>query len=106
MKLHGKLAAAFARGNAIPVPGRGNQVPKAMTGPTTCVKLPGSSSRQLLEPMTRGFDWLEFFYGHGYLLSGFICPLTNTRSGECGGATSRRGCRYPLEVFGDACGQP
>jgi anthraniloyl-CoA monooxygenase len=45
-----------------------------------------------------GFDWLELHCAHGYLLSSFICPLTNLRTDEYGGSIEAR-CRYPLEVF-------
>jgi anthraniloyl-CoA monooxygenase len=45
-----------------------------------------------------GFDWLELHCAHGYLLSAFICPLTNHRSDAYGGSLANR-CRYPLEVF-------
>jgi anthraniloyl-CoA monooxygenase len=45
-----------------------------------------------------GFDWLELHCAHGYLLSAFICPLTNRRDDEYGGSLENR-CRYPLEVF-------
>ena len=45
-----------------------------------------------------GFDWLELHCAHGYLLSAFICPLTNRRDDEYGGSLESR-CRYPLEVF-------
>jgi anthraniloyl-CoA monooxygenase len=45
-----------------------------------------------------GFDWLELHCAHGYLLSGFISPLTNQRCDAYGGSLERR-CRYPLEVF-------
>jgi anthraniloyl-CoA monooxygenase len=45
-----------------------------------------------------GFDWLELHCAHGYLLSAFICPLTNRRTDEYGGSLDNR-CRYPLEVF-------
>ncbi len=46
-----------------------------------------------------GFDWLELHCAHGYLLSGFISPLTNQRTDEYGGSLENR-LRYPLEVFG------
>jgi len=45
-----------------------------------------------------GFDWLELHCAHGYFLSSFISPLTNTRTDEYGGSLENR-CRYPLEVF-------
>ena len=45
-----------------------------------------------------GFDWLELHCAHGYFLSSFISPLTNTRRDEYGGSLENR-CRYPLEVF-------
>lgn len=45
-----------------------------------------------------GFDWLELHCAHGYLLSAFICPLTNRRDDEYGGSLDNR-CRFPLEVF-------
>ena len=45
-----------------------------------------------------GVDWLELHCAHGYLLSSFISPLTNTRTDEYGGGLANR-LRYPLEVF-------
>jgi len=45
-----------------------------------------------------GVDWLELHCAHGYLLSSFISPLTNTRTDEYGGSLENR-LRYPLEVF-------
>jgi len=45
-----------------------------------------------------GFDILELHCAHGYLLSSFICPLTNRRTDEYGGSLENR-LRYPLEVF-------
>lgn len=45
-----------------------------------------------------GFDWLELHYAHGYLMSAFITPLTNTRIDEYGGSLDNR-LRFPLEVF-------
>lgn len=45
-----------------------------------------------------GADWLELHCAHGYLLSSFISPLTNTRTDEYGGSLDGR-LRYPLEVF-------
>ncbi|MFZ2502331.1 MAG: bifunctional salicylyl-CoA 5-hydroxylase/oxidoreductase, partial [Nocardioides sp.] len=45
-----------------------------------------------------GFDWLELHCAHGYLLSGFISPLTNRRTDAYGGSLANR-LSYPLEVF-------
>ncbi|UVC07965.1 bifunctional salicylyl-CoA 5-hydroxylase/oxidoreductase [Rhizobium sp. TH2] len=48
--------------------------------------------------VTTGADWLELHCAHGYLLSSFLSPLTNTRTDEYGGDHAAR-ARYPLEVF-------
>jgi len=45
-----------------------------------------------------GFDMLELHMAHGYLLSAFITPLSNTRTDDYGGSLANR-MRYPLEVF-------
>jgi len=74
-----------------------NQVPKAMTADgMRDVKESFVDSTFLA--MQAGFDWLELHCAHGYLLSSFICPLTNSRTDQYGGAIEAR-CRYPLEVF-------
>ncbi|MFE2269371.1 bifunctional salicylyl-CoA 5-hydroxylase/oxidoreductase [Streptomyces lavendulae] len=45
-----------------------------------------------------GFDLLELHCAHGYLLSGFLSPLTNHRDDAYGGPLENR-LRFPLEVF-------
>jgi anthraniloyl-CoA monooxygenase len=45
-----------------------------------------------------GFDLLELHCAHGYLLSGFLSPLTNRRTDVYGGTLAGR-LRFPLEVF-------
>ncbi|KPC64116.1 bifunctional salicylyl-CoA 5-hydroxylase/oxidoreductase [Streptomyces chattanoogensis] len=45
-----------------------------------------------------GFDLLELHCAHGYLLSGFLSPLTNERTDAYGGSLAGR-LRFPLEVF-------
>ncbi|HEX4497108.1 MAG TPA: bifunctional salicylyl-CoA 5-hydroxylase/oxidoreductase [Thermoanaerobaculia bacterium] len=53
------------------------------------------STRMALEAE---FDMVELHCAHGYLLSGFITPLSNRRTDEYGGSLANR-LRYPLEVF-------
>ncbi|MCT2590782.1 bifunctional salicylyl-CoA 5-hydroxylase/oxidoreductase [Streptomyces sp. N2-109] len=47
---------------------------------------------------TAGFDLLELHCAHGYLLSGFLSPLTNLRTDAYGGDLDGR-LRFPLEVL-------
>jgi anthraniloyl-CoA monooxygenase len=44
------------------------------------------------------FDILELHCAHGYLLSSFLSPLTNTRTDAYGGGVENR-ASWPLEVF-------
>ncbi|MDZ4128440.1 MAG: bifunctional salicylyl-CoA 5-hydroxylase/oxidoreductase, partial [Hydrogenophaga sp.] len=77
--------------------GERNQVPHAMTradmDATTAAFVQATQ-----RAAAAGFDWLELHAAHGYLLSAFICPLTNQRTDNYGGSLDNR-CRYPLEVF-------
>jgi anthraniloyl-CoA monooxygenase len=74
-----------------------NQVPRAMTtGDMERVK--AEFLRAARWGAECGFDWLELHCAHGYLLSAFICPLTNRRDDEYGGPLANR-CRFPLEIF-------
>lgn len=45
-----------------------------------------------------GFDLLELHFGHGYLLAGFLSPLTNRRTDAYGGSLQNR-LRFPLEIL-------
>ena len=82
--------------SAVPY-GEQNQTPRAITRADMDVL-----TQQFVDATRRaasaGFDWLELHCAHGYLLSSFICPLTNLREDEFGGSLENR-CRFPLEVF-------
>ena len=82
--------------SAVPY-GRQNQVPKAMTS-NDMREVTAQFVAATERAAHAGFDWLELHCAHGYLLSSFICPLTNLRTDEYGGSVENR-CRYPLEVF-------
>ena len=77
--------------------GPNNQVPKAMTTQDMQDTI-DAFVNATLRAQAAGFDWLELHCAHGYLLSGFICPLTNLRDDEYGGSLQNR-CRFPLQVF-------
>jgi len=75
-----------------------NQVPRAMTRPDM-ERVTAEFVRAATWGAECGFDWLELHCAHGYLLSSFLCPLTNLRTDEYGGSLENR-LRYPLQVFG------
>ncbi|MFZ5541337.1 MAG: bifunctional salicylyl-CoA 5-hydroxylase/oxidoreductase [Pseudomonadota bacterium] len=74
-----------------------NQVPRAMTR-ADMDRVKADFVRAARWGAECEFDWLELHCAHGYLLSAFICPLTNRRTDEYGGSIENR-CRYPLEIF-------
>ena len=45
-----------------------------------------------------GFDCIELHMAHGYLLSSFLSPASNSRTDEYGGSLKNR-MRFPLEVL-------
>jgi anthraniloyl-CoA monooxygenase len=77
--------------------GEQNQVPKAMTR-ADMDRVRDEFVAATHRAAAAGFDWLELHCAHGYLLSSFICPLTNLRTDEFGGNLQGR-LAYPLEVF-------
>jgi anthraniloyl-CoA monooxygenase len=82
--------------SAIPY-GPQNQTPRAMTR-HEMDRIRDQFVRAAQMGAQCGFDILELHCAHGYLLSSFICPLTNRRADEYGGSLDNR-LRYPLEVF-------
>ncbi len=74
-----------------------NQVPRELTrGEMDAIR------DEFVESARRGaeagFDLLELHCAHGYLLSGFLSPVTNHRTDEYGGDVDGR-LRFPIEVF-------
>jgi anthraniloyl-CoA monooxygenase len=74
-----------------------NQIPRSMTR-ADMDRVRDQFVRAAQMGARCGFDILELHCAHGYLLSSFICPLTNRRADEYGGPLANR-LRYPLEVF-------
>ncbi len=75
----------------------GLQVPREMTSSDmaeVCEQFVASAQRGA----AAGFDLLELHYGHGYLLSSFLSPITNRRTDQYGGSPEAR-MRFPLQVF-------
>src|SRR5204862_371038 len=70
-----------------------NQLPRAMTRPDM-ERVTAEFVRAATWGAECGFDWLELHCAHGYLLSSFLCPLTNLRTDEYGGSLENR-LRYP-----------
>ena len=84
---------------ASPVPYREgvNQVPRELTRDDLHAIRDGfvDAARRGAEA---GFDLLELHCAHGYLLSGFLSPVTNRRTDDYGGDVAGR-LRFPLEVW-------
>ncbi len=73
-----------------------NQVPQAMSR-ADMDQVRDDFVAAARRALNAGFDLLELHCAHGYLLSSFICPLTNRRGDEYGGNLENR-LHYPLEV--------
>lgn len=75
-----------------------NQLPRAMTR-RDMDRVRGQFVEAAKRGAACGFDILELHCAHGYLLAGFLSPLTNRRRDEYGGSLENR-MRFPLEVLG------
>src|SRR4029434_10821698 len=74
-----------------------NQRPRAMTR-EDMDRVKAEFTRAARRGAECGFDWLELHCAHGYLLSAFICPLTNRRTDAYGGHPQKR-CPSPRALF-------
>src|SRR6516162_7514670 len=84
--------------SASPIPYHGNgQVPREMTR-RDMDEVKADFVAAARRGAHAGFDVLELHCAHGYLLSSFLSPLTNTRNDEYGGGHENR-ARYLLEIF-------
>ena len=75
----------------------GMQVPREMTR-ADMDQVRDDFVRATLMAAEADFDMVELHCAHGYLLSGFITPLSNRRTDEYGGSLENR-LRFPVEVF-------
>lgn len=83
---------------ASPLPYRpGGQTPRALTR-AQLTDIREQFAAAAVRAARAGFDLLELHCAHGYLLSGFLSPLTNLRTDAYGGSPENR-LRFPLEVF-------
>jgi anthraniloyl-CoA monooxygenase len=83
---------------ASPIPYRPySQTPRALTR-AQLTDLREQFASAACRAARAGFDLLELHCAHGYLLSGFLSPLTNRRTDAYGGSLAKR-LRFPLEVF-------
>ncbi|WP_330287276.1 bifunctional salicylyl-CoA 5-hydroxylase/oxidoreductase [Streptomyces sp. NBC_00576] len=83
---------------ASPIPyGPGSQTPHELTH-TQLTLIRDQFTAAARRAAAADFDLLELHCAHGYLLSGFLSPLTNHRTDGYGGPLTAR-LRFPLEVF-------
>ena len=76
--------------------GDGNQVPKAMDQ-TMIDEVVAQFGMAAQRAVDAGFDMVEIHGAHGYLLSGFMSPVSNKRNDEYGGDLPNR-MKFPLQV--------
>lgn len=74
-----------------------NQMPRAMTR-QDMDRVKSEFIQATVWGAECGFDMVELHAAHGYLLSSFLTPVSNTRTDEYGGALANR-LRFPLEIF-------
>ena len=75
----------------------GSQVPRAMDE-TDMARVTDEFVRAARAGAAAGFDLLELHMAHGYLLAGFLSPLTNRRTDRYGGSPENR-LRFPLALL-------
>ena len=81
--------------SAIPF-GPGWHMPRAMTE-DDMAHVRGAFVDAAKRAVRIGFDAVELHLAHGYLLHGFVSPISNTRNDAWGGSLEGR-MRFPLEV--------
>ncbi|HWM07310.1 MAG TPA: bifunctional salicylyl-CoA 5-hydroxylase/oxidoreductase [Actinophytocola sp.] len=74
-----------------------NEVPRELTV-ADLAEIRGQFVDSARAAARAGFDLLELHAAHGYLLSSFVSPLSNSRTDAYGGCLANR-LRFPLEVF-------
>jgi 2,4-dienoyl-CoA reductase-like NADH-dependent reductase (Old Yellow Enzyme family) len=81
--------------SAIPF-GPGWHMPRAMTE-EDMAQVRGAFVDAAKRAVRLGFDAIELHFAHGYLLHGFVSPISNARNDAWGGSLEGR-MRFPLEV--------
>lgn len=80
---------------AVPV-AEGWQVPRQLSV-AECEAMVGTFVAAAKRAVAAGFDVIEILMAHGYLLSSFVSPISNTRNDEYGGDRAGR-MRLPLAI--------
>jgi len=82
--------------SAIPFGGGLDKVPQAMTL-EQIEEVKGQFAAATRRALAAGFEWLEIHAAHGFLIQGFLSPLSNQRSDGYGGSFDNR-TRFLLET--------